>query len=214
MISPGLGESRDRILRCLKRDGTATIPELAAEIELSVETVRAHLRGLAAQSLVERRGSRRQGRGRPEFLHGLTEAAEALFPNRESKVLNALVQYMQNTGQDALLEAFFESETERRRTEARGRIAGLSGEARVREVARILDDEGFMATVEQDAEGMWLLRLGHCPLHNLVTLTQQPCRSELAFVRELLGSDTARISHIPDGASACTYSVGPQLVQM
>ena len=65
MIGSGLGESQQRILKHLKREGTSTIPAIAGDVELNVETVRAHVRALVQYGLVTRIGSRPRGPGRP-----------------------------------------------------------------------------------------------------------------------------------------------------
>ena len=205
MIESGLGESQARILEHLKRRGTSTIPVLAEDVGLNVETVRAHLRALNRDGLVRRGGSRPQGPGRPEILYELTPAAESLFPNREGELLRLLAEYLKTSGKAELLRAFFHEYAEGRRTEAVGRLKGKRGDERLEEVARILSEEGFMAEIEEDDAGRRLLRLCHCPMRNLVEATRAPCRAELGFVSELLGAKLTRVSYIPAGDAACCY---------
>jgi len=59
MIAARIGESQALILRHLKRHGSSTIPEIAQELNLNVETIRAHLKSLGTEGLVERHGQRR-----------------------------------------------------------------------------------------------------------------------------------------------------------
>ncbi len=202
--APGLGESQRAILDALKRRGEATTAGLAAELGLNVETVRDHLRALGAHGLVRRSGSARGGRGRPELVHELTPAAEALFPRREGEVLRQLAAHLRETGNERLLERFFERLVAERREEALARVAPLAGRERLEEVARILTELGFMAEIEGPA-GDPRLRLCHCPLRELVDETAIPCRAEIGFVAELLGGSLARISHIPAGDRSCSY---------
>lgn len=207
MIQTRIGESRSRMLESLKRRGSGTIPDLSATLDLSVETIRTHMKALRREGLVERRGSRSRGPGRPEILYGLTGAADALFPNQEGKLLQELASYLEHRGHGDLVRAFFDAQVERRRVAVRGRLEGLEGEARIEEVARVLTEEGFMAQVETDPDGRTVLRLCHCPLQNLVEVTRAPCRSELRFVRELLGERPVRVSYIPSGDAACCYTL-------
>lgn len=206
-MNRAMGESQNRILEHLKRRGISTIPALAEDLELSVETVRTHLRSLGSEGLVQRSGTRRGGRGRPEILYGLTESAEAWFPNRESEILQKLAAYLEDAGQQALLREFFAGYVDERRSDAMARVADLKGNSRVREVARILSEAGFMAEAGEDAEGRTVLKLPHCPMRRLVDATKAPCRAELAFVRDLLGEQLTRVEYIPEGDAACCYAV-------
>lgn len=208
ILSPGLGSSQKRLLDAIKQRGTATIPELADDVALNVETVRDHLRKLGREALVERRGRRRSGPGRPEILYGLTELGEALFPTREAELLQALAGHLVETGHHDLLDAFYTKHLAGRRREALARVSGLEGRERLEEVARILSEQGFMARIE-DVAGQPVLRLCHCPVRALVDATRTPCRVEVAFIHELLGERLSRVSYIPSGDPACSYARQP-----
>jgi predicted ArsR family transcriptional regulator len=207
LTAPGMGESRRRLLNLLKRAGAATIPELAAESDLNVETVRHHLQGLTSQGLVKRQGTRRAGAGRPEVVYGLTEGSESLFPRREGEILRSLVVHLKETGNEAVLQEFFDAYIGERREAALARVAHLEGRARVHEAVRILSELGFMA-LAQETTASTELRLCHCPLRAVVDVTSIPCRAELGFVRELMGGALTRMSYIPAGDASCTYRGG------
>ncbi len=207
MVSTRIGESQGRILEHLKRRGTATIPEMGETLGLSVETIRTHLRALGAEGLVERRGRRRKGPGRPEIVYGLAEAADAFFPNQEGALLEEFTRFLEGRGEDGLVRAFFDERMQARLAEVRERLAGLGDEARLDEVARVLSAEGFMAEAVTDEVGNERLRLCHCPVRSLVDVTRAPCRAELAFVREVMGARLKRVSYIPAGDDACCYEL-------
>jgi len=207
MIPTRIGETQGSILEHLKRHGSGTIPEIAQELELSVETIRTHLKFLGSEGLIERRGRRRSGPGRPEILYGLTDASDALFPDRGGKLLQNLAAFLDERGQGKLVRDFFDEQVERRRAAVRERIANLGDEDRIEAVARVLSEEGFMAEVVTDVEGRKALRLCHCPMRDLVEVTKAPCRSELGFVREMLGKRLVRTSYIPSGDDACCYAL-------
>lgn len=205
MMAPGLSESRRAILMMLKRAGSATVPTLASVVGLNVETIREHLKDLEAKGLVERRGTRVSGPGRPELVYGLTDEADALFPRREAEVLARLAAYLVETGNEKILSDFFDRYVAERRAEALARVEGLEGRERLLEAATILTEQGFMAVVEE-VDGEPRLRLCHCPLRELVEVSGIPCRAEIGFVRELAGSRLTRVSYIPSGDAACAYA--------
>jgi predicted ArsR family transcriptional regulator len=202
--APGLSASQRQILDLLKRRGVSTIPALAAGVALNVETVRHHLRALASLGYAERRGTRAAGPGRPEVLYALTAAAEKLFPRREGEVLRELAAHLAATGNESLLQEFFDGYIGARRAGALARVAGLSGAARLEEIARILSELGFMASVEA-VRGRPRLHLCHCPLRDLVEVSRVPCRAELGFIRELLGGELTRLAYMPAGDASCSY---------
>ncbi len=200
--------SRRRLLRLLKRRGPTPAGELARALRLTVATVREHLEGLEGLGLVARAGTRRAGRGRPQVLWSLASGAERLFPESQGPVLADLVRTLVAEGAEPRVERFLRERLTARRSEVGGRLEGLAGRARLREVARILSEDGFLAEVEPRKEdGAPVLRLCHCPVRDLVDATRIPCRLELAFVAEMLGADLERLSYIPDGGAACRYAV-------
>jgi predicted ArsR family transcriptional regulator len=204
LLAPGLSPSQQRILERVKRVGSTTIPVLAEVVGLNIETVRHHLRALESLGYVERRGTRRTGPGRPEVVYGLTERSEQLFPRREGEVLRALAAHLKETGNEALLEEFFATFIGARRGEALARVEGLRGEARLREVARILTELGFMASAEPGSDRA-RLDLCHCPVRELVAVSTVPCRAEIGFIRELVGEQLTRLAYIPAGDASCSY---------
>lgn len=204
LFAPGLPASQRRLVELLKRGGASTIVELASSMELNPETVRHHLRALESSRYVERRGTRSAGPGRPEQVWSLTAEAERLFPRREGEVLRELAEHLRETGNEAVLQRFFDAWIDARRPEALARVEGLEGQARVEEVARILTELGFMASAEA-VRGSTRLHLCHCPLKELVEVSRVPCRAELGFIRELLGEPLKRLAYIPSGDSSCSY---------
>lgn len=206
MLNRGLGESQQKILTHLKRRGSSTIPAMAAELGLNVETIRTHLSALGSDGLTQRVGSRRSGPGRPEILYGLTDAAEECFPNRERDILHQLITYLERDGEHEIVNQFFVEHVDRRRATALARVDGLKGEARLQEVARILTEDGFMAEVQTDERGRRVLRLAHCPVRELVNVTRAPCAAELTLVQELVGEHLVRVSYRPTGDRACCYA--------
>lgn len=207
MKAPGLGESSRSILDRLKRWGSATTPQLAADLGLNIETVRNHLKTLIGHALVRRTGSLKSGPGRPEILYGLTPEAESLFPRREGEILQELAAFLRESGNERLLRDFVEQGIARRRDQALARVAHLEGRERLEEVARILSELGFMAQVEQQEDDA-SLRLCHCPLRALVDVTRIPCVAEIRLIGELIGDRLTRLSYIPAGAHSCCYRVG------
>lgn len=205
------GTTRDRLLDTLKRRGPATLATLAGIHRLALPTLRAHLAALEAGGLVSRLTERTRARGRPRHRYALTAAGHARFPQREGELLGEFARWLVARGGEREIRRFLEDRVATTRQGARARLRGLRGGARLREVARILSEQGFMAEVEPGRGKAPLLRLCHCPVRHLVGATGLPCRIELGFVEEMVGRSLERVSYIPAGGSSCAYQPGRRL---
>jgi DeoR family transcriptional regulator, suf operon transcriptional repressor len=90
------------------------------------------------------------------------------------------------------------------------RLAGLDFDARVAAVARVLDEDGYLAEVEPlaDGAGGWRIVEHNCAILAVAQRYGHACSAEIAFLREVLpDADVTRVSHILTGAHACAYEV-------
>ena len=209
-VGPALAElpaTRRALLIALRKRGEARAEELAAELGVTVSAIRQHLQGLAAADLVVHR-EERPGPGRPRHVYRLGAAAEALFPRAYGELTVELLDYIGDEDPDLVARAF-ERRRRARVERVQERLAGLHFEARVEEVARVLDEDGYLADVEPlpDGDG-WRIREHNCAILAVAQRYGHACGSEIAFLREVLpDADITRVSHILTGATACTYEV-------
>src|SRR5215216_3210077 len=87
--------TRGRIVTLLRRSGR-TVEELARELSLTDNGVRAHLATLERDGVVRQRGSVRRGSGggKPAYVYELTPEAEELFPKAYEPVLRQLLDVL------------------------------------------------------------------------------------------------------------------------
>src|SRR5688572_23008868 len=83
------GSTRGRLVTLL-RGTTKTVNELAEELELTDNAVRAHLLSLERDGLIRQSGIQR-GTRKPHFAYELTEEADHLFPKAYDALLNQLI---------------------------------------------------------------------------------------------------------------------------
>src|SRR5918992_4823395 len=76
-------------------------------------------------------------------------------------------------------------------------------------LAAIRTEEGYMATVQPQADGSFLLLENHCPISAAAASCTQLCRRELELFQAVLGADVVieRTEHIVAGARRCAYRV-------
>src|ERR671912_277887 len=94
--------TRGRLVTLL-RGTTKTVNELAEELELTDNAVRAHLLSLERDGLIKQSGIQR-GTRKPHFAYALTEEAEQLFPKAYDALLNQLIAVLKGRLTPAALE--------------------------------------------------------------------------------------------------------------
>lgn len=205
--------TRDGILAALKRRGEARAEDLAAALGVTVSAMRQHLVALAGEGLVGHREVR-SGPGRPKHFYALTPAAESLFPKTYDELTNELLDYVADESPE-LLERVFERRRARRVAGATARLAAAGpalGE-RVAELARILDEDGYLAEVVDWPEaGPGAVRIveHNCAILGVAQRYGQACSSELDFIRAVLpDAAVERVSHMMAGQRQCAYEVKP-----
>ncbi len=221
-LGPALAElppTRRALLVALRKRGEARAEELAEQLEITVSAVRQHLQGLAAADLVAHR-EERAGPGRPRHVYRLAPAAEALFPRAYGELTVELLDYIGDEDPTLIARAF-ERRRRARVERTRARLAGLDFDARVAEVARVLDEDGYLAEVQplpdDDAVGAggrprgWRILEHNCAILAVAQRYGHACGAEIAFLRDVLpDADVTRVSHILTGAHACAYDVRPR----
>lgn len=206
MIEPTLASfppTRRAVVELLKQRGEATATEMATELSLTAAAVRGQLKELEDGGFVAHR-RRTDGRGRPTHCYSLTPAAGALFPQRYGDLTNELLDYVD----PALVPDLFEKRRRRRTEGAHARLDGLSFPDRVVELARILNEDGYLASAEQVDDTTWRIVEGHCAILDVALRYGHACSSELAFLRDVVpDAEIERVSHIVAGARACAYQL-------
>lgn len=211
-VGPALAElpaTRRALLVALRKRGEARAEELAAELGITVSAVRQHLHSLAAADLVVHR-EERPGPGRPRHVYRLGAAADALFPRSYGELTVELLDYIGDED-PALVQRAFERRRRARVERVQERLEGLSFAARVAEVARVLDEDGYLAECERLPDGSYRILEHNCAILAVAQRYGHACGTEIAFLREVLPeAEVTRVAHILSGSHACVYEVRPR----
>ena len=203
-----LAPARRALLLALLRAGEASAETLATGLRITPSAVRQQLRSLAARELVAHRDER-GGPGRPRRLYSLGPAAQALFPRAHGELGSELLGYVEEED-PALLGRVFERRRAARVADAQPRLAGRDFAGRVAELARILDEAGYLADFEHCADGSFRITEHNCAILAVARRHGHACTTELSFLREVLGgASITRVSHIVSGGHACVYVIVP-----
>jgi len=201
-----LSPTRRVLLSGLKRLGTVTIEELAAEAFLSPAATRQHLMALSLQGLVQY-DQVRQGPGRPRHVFSLTPESESLFPQAYDEALDIVLAALGEEGEETqarVLERARELSFERYLSHMRG----ADPAARLEEVRVAFEKGGYHPAVDWTDASHARLNFMHCPIARIVERSPNACASELACIaRALPGATVERTKSRTTGAPRCTYEM-------
>jgi predicted ArsR family transcriptional regulator len=206
---PASTRTRRAILELLKWDGPQDARALAARLQVSPMAVRQHLYALAKRKLVTSQEDPRP-LGRPAKLWQLTAAANEVFPNAHADLTLSLIESVRETfgetGTSRLIAARSKQQIEAYRAKV-PRTGPLR--KRLEALAKLRTQEGYMAELQEAANGALLLIENHCPICAAAAACTLLCAGELNVFREVLGRKVRieRTDHILTGARRCAYRV-------
>ena len=182
---------------------------MASRLGISAMAVRQHLYILMAEELVTYQEQPRR-LGRPAKMWGLTPGAAARFPDAHAdlaeNLLGAALAVFGRDGVGRLL-----SHCSQRQIAADCARLGRGGSLRRRlaELVVIRNAEGYMAEVQGQADGSFLLVHNHCPIAAASAVCEQLCDAEMEVYRAVLGKRVviARSESMMAGARRCAYRV-------
>ena len=201
--------TRRVLVHLLKQEGALDAQELAARLHVSAMAVRQHLYALHAEQLVTYHETPRP-RGRPAKRWQLTPAADRLFPEAYAELTLSLLTSITETfgkpGLERLLALRSRQQVAAYRAQMRGHDALPQ---RLAALAAIRTDEGYMAEVQPQADGSFVLLEKHCPICAAAVACTGLCANELEVFQEVLGAEITieRTEHIVAGAPRCAYRV-------
>jgi len=204
--------SATRLLHALKSAGPQTAAAIGRRLGITSVAVRQHLARLEADGLVAFE-DRAAGVGRPRRLWSLTGKGHARFPDSHSVLALDLIQNVGRVFGEAGLERLIAAREASSLQAYRSRLGGSGGlKQRVKRLAALRSEEGYMAEVAPAPGGGYLLSENHCPICVAAKACQGLCRSELALFRAALGPgvEVERQEHILAGARRCAYRIRPR----
>jgi predicted ArsR family transcriptional regulator len=202
---------RRDIVVLLRQLGPASPDQLATRLGASRTGVLQQLRALEAARLVVRR-TERHGVGRPRHLYDVTADAQELFPSNYDGLAASLLDAIAAVGGADLVEEVFAA----RRRQASGRMRERLAERltedapledRLRELAAIQDEQGYLAQVEVGPDGTVRLVEYNCAIFHVANGDGRACQAELELFGQVLGAEVVRDTHIAAGDRCCSYRV-------
>jgi predicted ArsR family transcriptional regulator len=204
---------RREILIHLRQAGPTSPDGLATALGASRTGVLQQLYALEEAGLVSH-AAEKHGVGRPRHVYDVTADAQGLFPADYGGFASGLVKAIEAVGGEDLVEQVFAARRRQVGDRIRRRMAerlpeGASVAQRVRFLADLQDEAGYLAEAIVADDGVLRLREHNCAIDKIARRTTVVCDAELELFRELLGPGVERESHIASGDRCCSYVVTP-----
>lgn len=203
--------TRLTILAFIQKQGSATVDQIAQELDLSSATIRRHLDILRGDRLVSHEQVRRKA-GRPEFDYFLTEEGYESGYRDYQKLLTLLLDEvaslvpadLEGKGGEELLQYIIARISEQ--VSSPYLEPGQSSqEARLAKLEKALTDRGFSPEITQE-DTQVLIRLCNCPFRASALGQKLVCDFDQKLIADILGVEPVRQYTIHDGENACCYS--------
>lgn len=198
-----LDSSRGRIVTLL-RGSPKTVNELAAELELTDNAVRAHLLSLERDGLIRQRGIQR-GTRKPHFTYELTSEAESLFPKAYDALVNQLIRVLKGRLTPAALEEVLREVGRSLAANANSDRKKDGLEVRIDRALSALEAIGGAAQLEKEGDKL-VIRSGSCPLATAVAEHPEVCQLTEALLAEIIGTKV-RERCDRDGSPRCAFEI-------
>ena len=195
-------ETRRRIVEMLRVRGGQTVQDLVGALHLTRTAVINHLSTLQAEGLVTRRGLRR-GKRRPSVVYETTRSADSAFPKAYEAFAAAVLDALREEDPAALrvaLRRVGEGWVER----DRHLVDGLKGHARVEASRKILEEQGFLPSVQRAGRG-YVLREHNCPVLPLAVDHAEVCDAVHRWMESLIGAPLVRVQCMRRGGAFSEY---------
>ena len=213
-ISLHMQTTKSQILVHIKRQGGATVDQLARVIGLAAMTVRQHLTVLQRDGLVTSQEVRRSS-GRPHFLYLLAEKGEEeFFPKRYDRLANLMLEEVAALNGEELLglspqekkRLLLRKVVERVASEHGATMKGRDLPERVAEVTEILVQEGGFAEWRKSESGFEIIDY-NCVYRKVAESHDEVCDWHVSLLAHLLGEEVRCEQNMHRGDGHCAFLV-------
>jgi predicted ArsR family transcriptional regulator len=207
-IVDGFSEPKKKLLYYLKIMQQAGLEELANVMKVSRMAVHKHLALLQNRGLVEGVETR-GGVGRPRMVYQLTSQSKTVFPKSYSAIATHALDFIErNMGKEAVKKVLRERQSELFDNYYK-RLKDLDFDKQVKELARIRDEEGYIAESKKGSKsgGRHVLLEYNCPIIHIAEKYWEACSTETELFEKLLGADIETTHRAAKGDLICKFVI-------
>ena len=184
----------------------AGLEELANVMKVSRMAVHKHLDLLQQRGLVE--GIEIRGHvGRPRMVYQLTSQSKSVFPKSYGAIATHALDFIErNMGKEGVKKVLYERQGELF-DQYYNRLKGLDFNKQVKELARIRDEEGYIAESRSKSDGKHVLLEYNCPIIHIAEKHWEACSTETELFEKLLGANIDTTHRAAKGDLICKFVI-------
>jgi predicted ArsR family transcriptional regulator len=195
---------RLEILNSLKRTRGMSVNELVEKMGMSYMGIKQHCLTLQRDGYLDT-WRRPQKMGRPEMVYRLTRRSHDLFPADSNQFTLELLGSIRDIYGANAPEKFLYNVFEKRTAELRAKVKGENVVERAKWLARVRDNEGYMAQfLSSEKDGPQILEC-HSPILNLLEKFPIVGRLEQDMFEAVLGTSVRREETRTSGLYECAF---------
>lgn len=208
-VLPTFSSTKRELLLLLKRDGETSLGDLARTLSISKMAVHRHVTDLEQRGLVERFDIR-SGVGRPRLGLRLAPEASSLFPRAYSAITTHALEFIEEElGREAVERALRRRQNEVL-PEYEAQVATGPLKERVAALARLRDEEGYMAESKSTPGGAYELLEFNCPILAVAEKYGEACTVERELFQRVLNADVETTHRVVAGNHVCRFLIRPR----
>ena len=220
-VADGFSEPKKKLLYYLKVMQQAGLEELASIMKISRMAVHKHLTILQKRGQVESMEARGHV-GRPRMVYQLTSQSKTVFPKSYSAIATHALDFIErNMGKEAVEKVLREHQSELF-DQYYKRLNNLDFDKRVKELAKIRDEEGYMAESKKitskgsssnnsanasERRGKHILLEYNCPIIHIAEKHWEACSVETELFEKLLDAKIETTHRAAKGDLICKFLI-------
>lgn len=208
-MNTNTNDTRTNIINLLKINAKMTIKEVSTQLDMSSMGVRQHLSSLEREGLVEYY-RQKSSRGRPKYIYTLTDQAKEIFPESYKSFAIEVLEEAENIGGGDLVNQLLTKRMQSQIQSYEKRLQGKNLNKKIEELAKIRNEEGYMAKVSKDGDNYALIEY-HCPISMIAKKYPILCETEKELFQRVLGVEITREHHLMCGSHKCSYYIQTQM---
>ena len=197
-----------RIVRLLVGVPPQTVADLIEATGVTRTAVTEQLNELVGAGYLEKSIERLAGRGRPRNLYSATDAAlMLLFASNQRLLVPAVWQAVNTVCDRKTIDRIIVEVSRSLAAHYRSKITAKRPETRLKQMMELLQDEGVLLHLDEDADGGLVMHKRSCPFINMYEKTGTVCCVDLQMMKEVVGANVIQTACRHKGAPCCSFAI-------
>ncbi|MDQ6722950.1 MAG: ArsR family transcriptional regulator [Thermoproteota archaeon] len=206
-ISDKYSDPKRQILYFLKIMQQAGLQDLSKAMKISRMAIHKHLTDLLNRGLVESIEVR-MGVGRPKMLYSLSSAGKTIFPKSYGDIAIIALNFIEQKMGKKAVESILRERQSELYDRYYSRIQYLDFDYKVKELAKIRDEEGYIAESKKNQKNnIHVLLEYNCPIIMIAEKHWEACFIETELFEKVLDAKIEVTHRAAKGDSVCKFVI-------